>query len=201
MFVNVYRHFQKRDRMAITVQELAQCIDKLSLSTPRIVGKCGMKIGNLTLNGREVSVRLASDLESISIPFEPSVFQGTGAECRKGIVFDVPESVFAAFASVEEFCRQSLDAQSLWCSSLRPSERYPATLKAKINVAGDRTAKFYNEANEPADPPTNWRRLPCNAVVQLRGCYVQKQSVGMLFEVYHLQYNSEPTKVEEVSPF
>ena len=72
---------------------------------------------------------------------------------------------------------------------------------SKINVTGDRTAKLYDEANELADRPTSWKRLPCNAVAQLRGCYLQKQSVGMVLDVAHLQYASEHTEVDEVSPF
>ena len=190
----------------IFVQDLAQRIDQLSLSQPTNVGKGGMKICFLKLDGQVETVKLAPDLETITAPFEPSVFQGTGDEERKGILFNIPQDTFDAFAAVEEFCRQALDEsfpkiQSLWSSSLRPSDKYPATLKAKINVSGARAAKFYNDANEPAEQPENWKHLPCNAVLQVRGCYIQKQGIGMLLEVTHLQYGTEPSAVEEVSPF
>jgi hypothetical protein len=207
MRVNIFLGTIKRQSMApIFVQDLAQCIDKLSLSEPTNVGKGGMTVCNLKLDGKHVVVKLAKDLETITTPFEPSVFQGTGQEARKGILFNIPQDVFEGFAAVEEFCRQALEestpkVQSLWSSSLRPNKKYPATLKAKINVSGDRAANFYNEANEPTEQPENWKHLPCDAVLQVRGCYIQKQGVGMLLEVTHLQYGAEPSAVEEVSPF
>lgn len=190
----------------LSVSELAQSIDKISLSSPKNAGKGGMKICTLKLDGRDVIVKLCDDLETITVPFEPSVFQGTGDETRKGIVFNVPDAIFDTFAAVEESCRQALEStvpntNSIWSSSIRPSGSYPATLKAKINVTGDRAVKFYDVANEPAERPTNWQRLPCNAVLQVRGCYVQKQSVGLLLEVTHLQYGSELCDAERGSPF
>ena len=102
-----------------------------------------MKILTLKLDGRDVIVRLADDLETITVPLELSVFQGTGEEARKGIVFNVPENIFDTFAAVEESCRQALEGavpntNSIWSSSLRPSGSYSATLKAKINVTGDK---------------------------------------------------------------
>ena len=189
----------------LSVQELSQCVDKLSLSQPALATKGGMKICNLTQAGKPVTVKLGQDLDdSITIPFAPSVFQGTGEEPRKGIVFNIPQDVFDAFAAVEEFCRKALEesnpkVQALWSSSLRASDKYPATLKAKINVAGNKVAKFYDHANEPTEQPENWKGLPCNAVLQVRGCYIQKQGIGMLLEVSHLQHGSN--EVQEASPF
>ncbi len=188
----------------IFVHELSQCMDKLSLSEPTNAGKSGMKVCNLKLEGKPVTVKLAHDLETVSIPFEPSVHQGTGQEARKSIVFTIPQDVFDAFIAVEEFCINTLEesnpkVHALWSSSLRPSDRYPPRLKAKINVDGNRVAKFYDEANESAAPPENWKGLPCNAVLQVRGCYIQRQGIGMLLEVTHVQYGT--SAVEEVSPF
>ena len=188
----------------ISVHELSQRMDKLGLSEPTTAGKSGMKICNLTQEGKPVTVKLADDLKTVSTPFEPSVYQGTGQEARKGIVFSIPQDMFDALTIVEEFCRNSLEESNpkvhgLWSSSLRPSDKYPARLKAKINVDGNRAAKFYNEANELAELPEHWKTLPCNAVLQVRGCYIQRQAIGMLLEVTHLQYGSNV--MEEVSPF
>ena len=188
----------------IFVHELSQCMDKLNLSEPTSVGNSGMKVCNLKLEGKPLIVKLAQGLETITTPFEPSVYQGTGQEARKGIVFSIPPDVFDAFTAVEEFCKNNLEGlnpkvHALWSSSLRPSDKHPARLKAKINVDGNRAARFYDEGNEPAELPENWKALPCNAVLQVRGCYIQRQGIGMLLEVTHLQYGSNV--VDEVSPF
>ena len=80
---------------------------------------------------------------------------------------------------------------------MKPADKYGATLKAKIHVSGDRMAKFYNAANESCEAPTDWKGLRCNAVVCVKGVYIQRQGVGVLIDVTHLQYTETP----QGSPF
>ena len=82
-------------------------------------------------------------------------------------------------------------------SSLKPADKYGATVKAKINLAGERAVKFYSAANEPCEAPTDWKGLHCNAVVCVKGVYIQRQGVGLLIDVTHLQY----TETAQGSPF
>jgi hypothetical protein len=88
--------------------------------------------------------------------------------------------------------------QALWTSRIKPAEKYSATLAAKISVAGPRQARFYDQAAQPTDPPTSWRGLSVNAVVHVKGVYIQKQSIGLVINVTDLRYATPP---EPMCPF
>jgi hypothetical protein len=134
------------------------------------------------------------------------VYNGTGQETRKGIIFNIPPELLEVLAQLEDICRQQLDdtvpnVESLWCSTVKPAREYSATLRAKINVAGPRVCTFFDEANQPAEAPASWKGLPVNAVVSLRGCYSQRQGLGMLVEVVALQYGAALAVATKTSPF
>ena len=140
-------------------------------------------------DGRYVIGNLTEVFDTVIMQFEASVYQGTGEEKWKGVL-----------------CRHALEGavpntDSIWSTSLQRSANYPATFKAKINLLGDRAAKFYDVADETAERPSNWKRLPCNAVLQVRGCYLQRQSLGLLLEKTHLQHGTERSDAERGSPF
>jgi hypothetical protein len=88
--------------------------------------------------------------------------------------------------------------QALWTSRIKPAEKYSATLAAKISVAGPRQARFYDKAAQPTEPPTSWRGLSVNAIVHVKGVYIQKQSIGLVLDVTDLRYATPP---EPVCPF
>ena len=183
-----------------TVSQLLEGIDHLSLSSPHDAGK-GMKIQAIRFRGAPLHLKLSDD-NNLSVPFEPSSWGG-GSETRKSIVFNIPEPLFEALAELEDWCRQVLEdhhpaIQALWTSSIRPAEHYAASLKAKINVAGPRPARFYDEAAQPTEPPTSWKGLRVNAMVHVRGVYMQKQAIGLMLEVTDLRYGQPP---EPVCPF
>lgn len=185
--------------MATTsVAQLLAGIDGLSLTTPRD-GFAGMAFRGILLNGQPIRIKLADNMESITLPFAPSVFKGIGDEPRKGIVFSVTPQVVEAMAELEDSCRQMLEdsnpkVQALWCGCIKPGDRYASTLKAKINVSGPKSATFYNVAGEAVPPPVEWQRLPVNAVIEVRGCYIQRQSIGLMLEVTDLQYREMARK-------
>jgi hypothetical protein len=191
---------------SISVQQLQEGVDTIRLSPPKDVQR-GMRIYSLSMEDRPLLLKLAGDTQTITIPFEPSVFNGTGDEPRKGIVFNITPEILEAVAQLEDTCRQLLgetipNIDALWCSSVKPSEKYSATLKAKINVSGPRVCPFFDEANKPAEAPIAWKGLPVNAVVSIRGCYSQRQGVGMILEVVALQYGTKVSAaVIPASPF
>ena len=111
--------------MATLVKELAQCIDKVSLTAACNVGKGAMKIAKASYSdSKPLKVKLAEGLD-LSCPFEPSAFKGAGAEDRVGIVFRATDEIYDTFAALEQHCRDLLDADEiknvnqLWCSCLR----------------------------------------------------------------------------------
>ena len=74
-------------------------------------------------------------LGDIYVPFEPSVFRGTGAEARKGFLFSIPQDVMDDLSAIEAWAQQQVPS-STWHSCLKEPGNYGAGLKAKINVTG-----------------------------------------------------------------
>jgi hypothetical protein len=190
---------------SISVQQLQEGLDTLRLSPPKDLQR-GMRIYSLSMEDHALFLKLAGDMRSITVPFEPSVFNGSGDEPRKGIVFNITPEILEGVAQLEDTCRQLLgetipNIEALWCSSVKPSDRYSATMKAKINMAGPRVCPFFDEANKPAEAPVAWKGLPVNAVLSIRGCYSQRQNVGMIIEVSALQYGKVNATVPPASPF
>ena len=115
-----------RTRTMFSTQDIQA--DRLTLSTPT-AGKLGMQFCSLRLDGKPLILKLTG----LSVPFAPSVFQGTGQEPRQGILLNITQEIFDAFAAIEDFCRQP-EQHALWNSNLKPADKYGATLKAKINL-------------------------------------------------------------------
>ena len=154
-----------------------------------------------------MTIRLGQDLESTTVVFEPSVYGGTGEEYRKGVVFKIGEEDYEAFAVLEQWCRDELRAtnpnvDALWCPSAKKSDKFGTQVKAKINLKGGAYgAKFYNEAKELCDAPEEWRGLQVSVILQVRGCYIQRNSVGLLIDVTYLQYKEPLAEQAQDCPF
>jgi len=175
---------------ATTVTKLLEGIDNLSLSSPYDAGQ-GMKMRSIRFRGDPLVLKLSNDT-TLSVPFEPSAW-GAGSGSRKTIAFNVPEPLFEAFAELEDYCRQLLEddhpaVQALWSSSIKPAGRYSAILKAKINTSEPRQAAFFDATNQPTGAPTSWKTLQINAVIHVRGVYIQKNSIGLSLQTTHIRY-------------
>ena len=121
-----------------------------------LLGKANMRLSQLLYQGKPLSFKIGEDLESTTVAFEPSVFQGTGTEPRKGIVFRITEEDFDAISALEQWCRDALRAanptvDALWSAAARKSDKWGCQLKNKINLAGcglTWQTKFYDEGKE-----------------------------------------------------
>ena len=190
-----------------TFQDVAKQTTDLALGDAVLLAKGNMKICQLRFQGKPLTLKLGQDLESTTVIFEPSVYNGTGEETRKGIVFRISDDDFNAMAEFEQWCLNALRAtnpnvDSLWSASAKKSDKWGSQLKAKINLsAGQWGAAFYNEATEPCSEPEEWRGLPVSLVLQVRGCYIQRQSIGLLIDVTHLQYKDLPEEPPHKCPF
>ena len=95
---------------------------------------------------------LAGDL-CLTCPFEPSAYKAVGKGERLGIVIRVTDEIYDRFASLEEHCRNLLQAEGLekveglWCQSAREDD-FGKALRAKINIYGTRAADFWDPNNE-----------------------------------------------------
>jgi hypothetical protein len=186
-----------------TVPQLLEGIDNLSLSSPYDAGQ-GMKMRSIRFRGAPLIMKLSNDT-TLSVPFEPSAW-GAGSGSRKTIAFNIPEQLFEAMAELEDYCRQLLEddhpaVQAMWSSSIKPAGRYSAMLKAKINTADPRRAAFFDAANKPTEPPTAWKGLQINAVIHVRGVYIQKTTIGLSLEATHIRYAPPPPPPEPFDYF
>ena len=169
------------------IQEIEQA-PLIELSKPKELAH-GMKVYRVQSDG-PFSFKL-----SATIPFAPSVFQGTGEEERQGIVLSISPEVYDRLTNFSNSFKAQLaetypDIAQKWTSSLKAAtDKYPAQLKAKIYVKGERTCKYYNMDGLTCKPPENWRRLEATAVVRVGGIYVQSRGAGMILDVTHLQYD------------
>jgi len=143
--------------------------------------------GILSKNGRWPVVQLLSTdyMGAVTVPFPPSVYRGTGNEPRQGIMFTVPDSVLLAFAAIEEWARKQIP-DGVWHSAIKHSDKYPATLKAKINVTGPNVCKILDAKQRPTAWPDNWSHLAVMPIIEFRGVYSQKTGSGLILEVTHL---------------
>jgi hypothetical protein len=155
---------------------------ELKLSEPR-EAKAGMKMATVS---RPDESPLVFRLPYSRVLFEPSVFKGTGEEPRKGIVLALTDEEAQHVQALEEAVRKRLQVPpERWTSSLRRDER--ASLKAKINVAGERLCSFQSPAGENK-PPEPFKGRDVEVVVHVRAAYLQKQSNGLVLDVVAMRY-------------
>jgi hypothetical protein len=143
---------------------------------------------------------------SIWVPFAPSVFNGTGGEPRKSIVFSVSDDVRRGLEAIEEWCREALrdstpQIDGIWRSAIKPASRYPASLKAKVTLAGPGACSFYDGESQRVPEPEDWSSLACVPIVQVRGCYVQKGGAGLMLEVTALMVGGRREHAREEVAF
>ena len=192
-----------------TIQNVAEDAAQLALGSAILLAKGNMKTCLLSFRDAPLSIQLGEGLQTTTIAFTPSVFGGTGEEVRKGIVFRISQEDYAAFAAFEQRCRDMLretipNVDELWSPSARVSEKWGAQLRAKINIReGGRgwSAKFYNEAKEPCGIPEQWQGLRVSAILQARSGYIQRNSIGLILDVSHLQYREQSVEQPEERPF
>ena len=144
----------------------------------------------LKLAGAEALVQLvpASDFESIKIPFAPNSYKEDLP--RKGITFNISEGTRLQLKRIEERVQMLLMStwpQAQWHSALKPSDRYPTALRAKIRVRGARACRFYNAQGEavPAPQEGEWDGVKCVPIVSI-GAYVGDGVAGLLLDVQAL---------------
>ena len=73
------------------------------------------------------------------------------------------------------------------------------TIRAKVNVKGNRRADFWDSENLSTPAPPDFNNLPISEICLVRGVYIQKSTIGLLIDVVSLQYGTQDTDKE--SPF
>ena len=153
-----------------------------------------MTISSITgIDGSWPAVQLLprERLGDIYVPFEPSVFRGTGNEPRKGILVAIPQDVMDDLRAIEDWARKQVSSTT-WHSCLK--ENYGAGLKAKIDVAGLNACLIFDVEGTPTEWPTSWNHLPVIPIIEVRGVYSQKTGSGLILGVTQLMIGHEEPK-------
>lgn len=187
------------------IDELANTMEALAISDMRGSANKMLKIANITFKGHPLSFKPD---DWVRILYEPSVYNGTGDEERKNIVFEISPEIEHALATLEETIRQSMDEKvsninSIWCSVIKPATDFHGpTAKAKIKVSGEQVCRFYDENNAATEPPSAFKSLDAKVVLRIQGVYIQKQAAGLLMSVTHMQTRPATAAIEDLtSPF
>jgi hypothetical protein len=187
------------------IDELANTMEALAISDMKGSANKMLKIANITFKGQPLSLKPDVWLR---ILYEPSVYNGTGDEERKNIVFEISPEIEHALAKLEETIRQSMEEQvsninSVWSSVIKPATDFHGpTAKAKIRISGEQVCKFYDESNAATEPPLAFKSMDAKVVLRIQGVYVQKQAAGLLMTVTHMQNRPATTAIEDLtSPF
>jgi len=157
--------------------------DKVILSPPK-TGPLGMQFINLTSSSEPLYTKILG-----VVAYEPSVYNGTGEETRKGIVL--------------ELSGKDADELSALDVSIRSLAGIPVTkwnacvcnsrMKAKINMSGERPCEFEGP-NSERGPPRHLRGREVAAVIAIKGIYQQKNASGLMIDVVALRYEDVATK-------
>ena len=141
------------------------------------------------------------------IPFEPSVFGGNGGEPRKSMRFSiVNQEILDSIEELENKAKallQGVGERYTWTSAMTPAtEVYPASVKAKLWVTGERAVVVRDQhGNAIALPKQPWPRPRANAVLEARGIYrLANGNAGLILQVTALQLG-EGVRPEVEDPF
>ena len=161
-----------------------------------------MSIAAIRFKGVPPSIQLVPKerVAEVWTPFPPSVYRGTGVETRLGIMLCVPDDVRQDLEALEEWVRGHMkavvpDIDSIWKSSTRPPGKYTSALKAKITVAGPYACQTLDIDGRSAPMPTDWHRLTCIPLIEVRGAYLQKGAAGLVLEVGGLMLGEHMSQV------
>ena len=132
-------------------------------------------------------------LNNAKVVFDPSVYGGTGAEVRLGMVLRLNDDQLDSLRQVEEKLQKQTNTR--WQSAIKESDgQYEAAFRPKINKE---RVQIFTEYSETSSWPSMWRGRTINAIVRLGGVYGQSQCCGPLWEVTHVQFQPE----SEENPF
>ena len=139
-------------------------------------------------------------LSDLRVRFPPSVYNGTGKETKKNVVFDLTTANHQGLSELERRIREAgayLLGGTAWNSWLSNEDQQPR-LKVKVTEA---TAYYDAQRQAVVCPPDeDWRGMACNARILVKALWVHNKSAGLLAEVTDLQVVEKP-KAERVCPF
>jgi hypothetical protein len=173
--------------MPILLADAASKLDAWSLSP--VTQGANMQVAYVKFDGKPATVQLTSkaELGTITTPWTPSVYRGTGNETRVKMTVSIPDAVREHMELIEEKVRDSLRAHSpkidaIWHSSTKPGDKYPATLGSKIVLSGDNACRCVDADGKTVAMPSEWAGLAVIPIITIRGVHLQKTMAGLIME-------------------
>ena len=147
--------------MPILLADAASKLDAWSLSP--VTQGANMQVAYVKFDGKPATVQLTSkaELETITTPWTPSVYRGTGNETRVKMTVSIPDADREHMELIEEKVRDSLRAHSpkidaIWHSSTKPGDKHPASLSSKIVLSGDKACRCVDTDGKTVALPSEW---------------------------------------------
>ena len=173
--------------MPILLAEAASKLDAWSLSP--VTQGMNMQVAYVKFEGKPATVQLTSkaELGSITTPWAPSVYRGTGNESRVTMTVSVPDAIREHMELIEEKVRDSLRAHNpkidaIWHSSTKPGDKYAASLRSKIVLSGDNACRCVDADGNVVAMPSEWAGLAVIPIISIRGVHLQKTMAGLIME-------------------
>jgi hypothetical protein len=177
--------------------------EALSLGKDQELRQYGMSTVELLQDSARFSLKLSESTTELHVIYNPSSFVVTGAPAlieKKSLSLSLAASgeLTGALLCFETRVKELLRGKHpkidlLWNSCVKePTEKTPLMVRCKVSPESARLFDADKKAITLTEQPlSDWRGLPANAVLQVRGIYVRKDSMGLQLNATHLQFGSE----------
>jgi hypothetical protein len=165
-----------------------------------------LSLGDLTTTGKgtkQIPLRCKDGLLKfqpgpLRVLWQPQAYNDPTAT-RVPICFEATPEVEDYFNTLDEWMIKALAAGSQsyfgntltadqvrdkYTSSLKTSQKGYKHLKAKMNIAGRASARFWSlGANKPGPPPEDWTNCTVEPILEIRGLWFLGKEMGLLVEL------------------
>jgi len=151
----------------------------------------GVRSASVTADGQPIYLQLTPQATPLSTPFGASSFNDEATN-RKSIDFRCTPDLEQFLLRLDGFMERYLleHAERLFKGKnpefrqcLQRRGDYPPTVRCKLNVAGQRACRYWNESHARMEPPEDLRDCGLVPRVQVKSLYVMGKEVGLVLEV------------------
>ena len=165
-----------------------------------------LTLGDLTTTGKgtkQIPLRCKDGLlrfqpGSLRVLWQPAAYNEPSAT-RVPICFEATPEVEDYINTLDDwmvkklatdsnrFFGQALTVEQVrekYTSCIKTSQKGYKHLKAKMNISGRASARFWNhESKKPTGPPEDWTRCEVEPVLEIRGLWFLGKEMGLLVEL------------------
>ena len=162
----------------------------------------GARFCPLSCKGERVYLTLGSKTEPLYTQWGPSNFDPTTATSRCNFDFVCDEKLSAQLGSLDAWALNYIEknAPRILGKSLTKEQvqdgykpalvlrgSYPTQVRCKINLAGQRAVRCWDEAGQPREMPQDWKGCRYVAKVNLSHLYIMSKEFGWVFNLTDIQ--------------